>query len=402
MELKQYVQNNNTVWFGLVISLSVLSGVLIFNSESKFISMSAFMMTVIVWSIFSIRKSSKIRAETKDTYKLDEMIPPSVENILSIFCNALSENLSRNTSDLEQLNSVLADAVKTLSSSFNDLNNLSSQQKQLVYSVMDSSDSRVGDEQAGANVKEFCESISETMEFFISIIVDVSKQGIMIVHKMDDMVNKMDGIFRLLEDIKAISDQTNLLALNAAIEAARAGEAGRGFSVVADEVRSLSIRSRELNENIRSQVYSTRDTVADARNIIHEMVAKDMNVHISAKTKVDTMLSTVAILNEKTEKNMTKVSHLSEQIDFSVEDAIRSLQFEDISAQLIEHVKVSMDSVSIRLKDISGIVDSSLGVNNGSMDNLKDKVSEIVDELSSEVHKPVHQGSMGEGDVELF
>ncbi len=403
MELKQHASKNNAFWYGLVVVLTIVCGsILISNAESKFITLILFVIPILAWAglLYSARQRPMVTQQ--EIFSPNEIDPPSIEHIFSLFCSALSTNLTRNTSNLGQLDSVLSDAVGTLSLSFKELNELSLKQKQVVLSTVESSSDPDSDEQSGLNIAEFCKTISETMEFFINIIVDVSKQGILIVHKMDDMVKKMDGIFDLLEDIKAIADQTNLLALNAAIEAARAGEAGRGFSVVADEVRNLSIRSRELNDNIRSQVYSARDTITDARVIIHDMAAKDMNVHLSSKTKVDSLLSSVKKMDELVEANMSSVSILSDQINASVAKAIRSLQFEDIAGQLVGHIKTAMEVVAVRLKDISDIVESSLESEDKSMIDLKDKLSSVVEELSAEVHKPVQQGSMGEGDVDLF
>jgi len=410
MELKQNLWGQIISWQGIALSLSLISGGLILRSDSKYLTLSFFVCSVFSWIIYSYRKSCKSDDSVRDNKIHVISKHPSVESIFSVLCNALSKNVSRNTLDLEQLTLVLSDAIKTLSSSFRELNDLSMQQKEVVLSSIDSHGNDTVDDitddtskdSKTLNVGEFCTSISETMEFFISIIVDVSKQGIMIVHRMDDMVGKMDGIFVLLEDIKSISDQTNLLALNAAIEAARAGEAGRGFSVVADEVRSLSIRSRGLNDSIRAQVHSTRDTITEARKIIHEMAAKDMNVHLTAKSKVDSMLSLVSLMNKESEDNMVKVSELSGNIDVAVEKAIRSLQFEDIARQLVDHVSTAMESVSNRLRDISGIVDLPINYDDQSMDELKDKLSLVVEELSADVHKPVHQDSMGTGEVELF
>ena len=77
----------------------------------------------------------------------------------------------------------------------------------------------------------------------------------------DRLVDEADKVASVMSEIEAIADQTNLLALNAAIEAARAGESGRGFSVVADEVRALSTRTQESTANIHKSLEHMRTTL---------------------------------------------------------------------------------------------------------------------------------------------
>ena len=171
---------------------------------------------------------------------------------------------------------------------------------------------------------------------------------------------RSDEISGIVQVIKDIADQTNLLALNAAIEAARAGEQGRGFAVVADEVRKLAERTSKATQEISGMIASVQNETKSAVNSTEDGIAQVRQGVLLANQAGDSLARINAGSSHTTEviQGIASAAHqgraASEEIGRSVDEIA---QMAKERAEISQHISESaqqLDQLAVRLQDAVG------------------------------------------------
>ncbi|MBR1612317.1 MAG: hypothetical protein IJ671_02060 [Succinivibrio sp.] len=211
-------------------------------------------------------------------------------------------------------------------------------------------------EESSRSTEEGVSRVQEVIDKIGSQVIK-SKEDALLVQSLAEQAQKIGAIVNTIDDI---ASQTNLLALNAAIEAARAGEAGKGFAVVADEVRALASRTSSSTQEITKMVSQIQTEAKKADDAMHLSV-KVMDVLASDSGEIEHILSSLTERVNEVSGQITQIATAAEQQTVATSEISSNMKnITDGSRELAEsiqsinsNIKESNDQVVLMLDMVS-------------------------------------------------
>ncbi len=384
--------------FAALIALAALIvGFAVWFADPLWRVLAVVVVAVLVWVLvarFGVTPSTAVESP--------DLLAPVQSDLNGLMRELVQEQQSQfraGNDDLERVKDLLRHAIDELVQRFSAMNNHIQSQRDLALSIVEAMSSHDRGPE-GVSFSQFVLNTSQTMEAFVDNTVNTSKIAMSLVETMETIDHEVDAIIGILSEIESIAKQTNLLALNAAIEAARAGEAGRGFAVVADEVRALSQRTNQFSQQIRSHMDGVHSSLVVAHDSIYSVASMDMNFALQSKQSVQSTMSRIGEINQSMSVSAQNIDQHAGSVGQEVNAAVTALQFQDMSNQLIEHAQRRIGEVSGLVESLSDCIQRQGKLDDG-LTQARTRLREHV-QMAGERNQPVKQESMSSGDIELF
>lgn len=336
----------------LIVAVAVLTGLSLVIGKSIGNSLRQIIKSLENMASGEGDLTSRIHYQGKD--ELRELVDQ-----FNLFVEKLHKSFATIRDDVGRLNSVTDHLTSTSQTNLERISN----QAQAISSTRNSVDELVRsvEEVAGfassasdqtQDAARFAQSGQEKVNINVAsireLVAEIEKTSTL-VNQFDEFSSRVGG---LLDTIQTVAEQTNLLALNAAIEAARAGEHGRGFAVVADEVRGLAVRTHKSTQEIQGVISELSKLSSSAVTSMEHSVTK-AHQGVEATTESGDILNRIL-------KNVQQISELNEQIAAATYE--QSTTFNEVTehmtgmhrnAEAVMESTDELDSVSRDIQKVS-------------------------------------------------
>ncbi|WPO99089.1 methyl-accepting chemotaxis protein [Pseudomonas sp. HR96] len=245
----------------------------------------------------------------------------------------LGDSSNQLASTSEEMTAVTEDAMRGIQRQNDEINQAATAINQMSAAVEEVARNAALASTAARDSSQSAEHGSQRVQETVQVITELHTAVGVTADEIDGLAVQVQGISGVLDVIRGIAEQTNLLALNAAIEAARAGEAGRGFAVVADEVRALAHRTQQSTAEIEKMISSIQggaskavsamgtsseraraslDVAAAAGQALAEITAAIVQIN-ERNTSIATATEQQAQVAREVDRNLTSIRDLSTQ-----------------------------------------------------------------------------------------
>jgi methyl-accepting chemotaxis protein len=325
-----------------------------------------------------------------------------LRDLLSRMLEEVGDQLVAAREELDQAQSLVGEAVGTLTGSFHDLDQRTRTQLETVQGLLASPEARAGASARSLDIRGLAAQMTPLLRSLTSALTQIRDHGAGGLGRLNAMVAELDAVFGLLKRIDEIALQSKILALNAGIEATHVGHEGRGFAVIATELGNLAVYSKEWNGQISGQVTKALGAISEARRVVGLVATQDTDRALSMKAEIDQILPRLEAVDAFVEKGLTGLTAQAAGIHAAVGAAVRALQFEDVVTQVIATTRARI----VRLEELAGGLTTLVAELDRAPTEEAPRVAAVAARMASvlgtEVHAPAAQRAMAGGTIELF
>ena len=257
----------------------------------------------------------------------------AMRDSLSDTIEGISNASSQLASASEELNAVTEDSARGLRQQNNELEQAATAVNEMTAAVEEVARNAASTSDASRETDEHSRNGQDQVRQTVSSINALTNDLTETADNVESLAAEVNSITQMLDVIRAVAEQTNLLALNAAIEAARAGEQGRGFAVVADEVRALAHRTQQSTTEIEQMIGSVQKGASSAVQAMQGstgLAATTLRLAQAAGEALEGVTRAVSSINER---NLVIDSASGEQVQVAREVDRNLVNIRDLSTQ---------------------------------------------------------------------
>ncbi len=315
-----------------------------------------------------------------------------------------TESVTKTASSVEEMSRAIngvAQGAQEQASAASKASTITGQLSSVIQQVAGNAESVVREsDNAAVAAKEGTTTVRDTLDGLERIKEKVGLSAA----KVQEMGSRSDQIGEIITIIEEIATQTNLLALNAAIEAARAGEAGKGFAVVADEVRKLAERSSSSTKEIGGLIKGIQKTVAEAVDAMEDG-AKEIESGVLMAEKAGGALVAIQQAAQAVNEQAEQAAAAAEQMSASANELVSAV---DSVSAVIEENTAATEQMAASSSEVTGAIESIASVseeNSAAVEEVSASAEEMtaqVEEVSASAHELANLAKELQHIVEKF